>query len=291
MKNKRSRISFFNSNITSIISVALVLLLLGVVAILTLGARNLTNQIKENIGFVVVVNSSASAQEIEEFAKTLESETYLSELTYTSKEEALEIWERETGENLIEIFGVNPLNAEFSVKMKAEYAQVDSIDAIVSTLGYDNKMVESIHVQRDLVESIDSNISKAVMLLSVIAALLIIISVALINNTVILGVYSKRFLIHTMKLVGATPGFIRKPFIKSNILNGFIAAIFAILLLSAALFYAYELDPVVSQVIDLTTIGIVFAGIFVVGFLICSTAAFFAASKYIRLEQDDLYKR
>ncbi|MFI3240379.1 MAG: permease-like cell division protein FtsX [Bacteroidales bacterium] len=291
MKNKRSRISFFKSNITPIISVALVLLLLGVVALLALGTRTLTNQIKENVGFVVVVNSEVTADEISKFAKKLEGEHYLSELTYTSKEEALKIWERETGENLIDIFGVNPLNAEFSIKMKAEYAQVDSIDAIVKVLGYNNKMVESIHVQRDLVESIDSNINKAVLLLSAIAVLLIIISIALINNTVILGVYSRRFLIHTMKLVGATPGFIRKPFIRSNILNGFIASILAVMILSGAIYYAYTLDSIVSQVLDLPTIGIVFGGIFVVGFMICSIAAYFAASKYIRLDQDELYKR
>ncbi len=291
MSDNRSKISFFNSNITSIISVSLVLLLLGVVALLGLGTRTLTNQIKENVGFVVVVNGAASASEVSQFAKSLESEKYLSELTYTSKEDALKIWEKETGENLIDIFGINPLNAEFSVKMKAEYAQVDSIDAIVSSLGYNNKVVESIHVQRDLVESIDSNINKVVMLLTAIAILLIIISIALINNTVILGVYSKRFLIHTMKLVGATPGFIRKPFIVNNILNGFIASIIAIAILSGAIFYAYGLDPIVSQVLEMTTVAVVFGGIFVVGFLICGVAAFFAANKYIKLQYDELYKR
>ncbi len=291
MKNKRSKISFFNSNITSIISVALVLLLLGVMALLAVGTHNLTNQIKENVGFVVVINDSATDAEIEAFAKRLQGEAYMSELNYVSKSDAMELWQRQTGENLIEIFGVNPLSAEFSVKVKADYAQVDSIDAIVSELGYGNKLVSDIHVQRELVESIDGNINKVVMLLSAISILLILISIALINNTVILGVYSKRFLIHTMKLVGAKPSFIRKPFIRTNILNGLIAAVIAAVILSVAIFYAYDLDPIVEQVLSLDIIGVIYGGLFVVGFLICSIAAFFAASKYIRLDYDDLYKR
>lgn len=292
MSNKiqKSKISFFNANFTSIISVALVLLLLGLVAFLGFGANRLTQHIRENIGFDVIVKETANEQQINKLKQLWNRAPYVSSVKYMSKEDGLKIWEEETGENLIEIFGVNPLSAEFEVRLKADYASMDSINKIVKVLKR-NDAIESIHVPEDVVNSIDNNIRKVVIILSVIACLLMIISLALINNTVRLTVYSKRFIIHTMKLVGAKPAFIRRPFIVSNIINGIIAALISIGILSACIYYVYQFDMEMYKILSMEIVLIVFGMILVLGILLCGIAAIFAANKYIRLNYDALFKR
>lgn len=289
-KNQKSKISFFNANFTSIISVALVLLLLGLVALLGLGTNRLTQQIKENVGFDVIIKETANDQQINQLKQLWNRAPYISSVKYISKDDGLRMWEKETGENLIEIFGVNPLSAEFELRLKADYASMDSINKIVRGLEQ-NDAIESIQVPKDVVNSIDNNIRKVVIILSIIACLLMIISFALINNTVRLTVYSKRFIIHTMKLVGAKPGFIRRPFIVSNIINGIIAALISIAILSGCVYYAYQFDAEMHTIISIEIVLMVFGLILVLGVLLCSVAALFAANKYIRLNYDALFKR
>ena len=289
-KNQKSKISFFNANFTSIISVALVLLLLGLVALLGLGTNRLTQQIKENVGFDVIIKETANDQQINQLKQLWNRAPYISSVKYISKDDGLRMWEKETGENLIEIFGVNPLSAEFELRLKADYASMDSINKIVKG-PEQNDAIESIQVPKDVVNSIDNNIRKVVIILSIIACLLMIISFALINNTVRLTVYSKRFIIHTMKLVGAKPGFIRRPFIVSNIINGIIAALISISILSGCVYYAYQFDAEMHTIISMEIVLMVFGLILVLGVLLCSVAALFAANKYIRLNYDALFKR
>lgn len=290
MEEKKSKISYFSANITPIISVSLVLLLLGVVGLLGIAANSLTNYVKENIGFDVVMNSNANPQEIDELKQVLTKASYVSSVKYISKEDALRSWEKETGENLMEMIGVNPLSAEFEVRVKAQYVSVDSLNVIEHSLkAY--KAIESIQMHKDVVDKINHNLQNIMLVLGVVLIMLIVISFVLINNTVRLAVYSRRFIIHTMKLVGATPGFIRRPFVLTNILNGVISSLVAITLLSGLLYYVVEVNRDYASLVDVTQIGIVYGGILVVGVLMCAIAATLATNRFIRLSYDDLFTK
>lgn len=289
-KEKKSKISYFQSNFTSTVSVSLVLLLVGIVAFLAIVANNFSTELKENIGFNVVVGDEASAEDIIELDKLFKTAPYASRTRFISKEEALKSWQEETGENLVELFGVNPLGAEFEVYVRSEYANIDSLTKIENKLGKIS-YIDEIVMHKDEVDAATKNISNIAIILLAVAAVLLFISFALINNTVRLTVYSRRFLIHTMKLVGAKPGFIRKPFIISNMINGAIAAMLAIVLLLAIYFSIQEIDNSLLAGIDWVNSLIVFSGLIGIGAMLCGIAAFFASSKYINLSYDELFKR
>ena len=286
--NKKSRISFFHSDTTTVMSVALVLLLLGIVAFLGLAAKQVTSNLKENIGFDVVVKESATEAEINQLKQMWNNAAYMSSVKYVSREDALKEWERETGEDLMEVLGVNPLSAEFEVKVKADYANVDSLNKIE----YQLKQVpgiESVQMHKDVVDTINNNIKNVALILIAVAVVLLIISVALINNTVRLTVYSRRFLIHTMKLVGAKPSFIRRPIVVSNAVNDIIASIIAMVILSGVLYYLIEFEAGWGSLISLVDVAVVYGMLLAVGAVICALAAMFAANRFIALDYDDLF--
>lgn len=289
-KEKKSKISYFQSNFTSTISVALVLLLLGIIAFLGILANTFSKELKENIGFSVVLQSETTPEQVAAMDKMWKASPYVSDVKFISKEAALQNWQAETGENLVELFGVNPLNAEYEVYVKAEYANLDSLQVIerqLKTITF----VDEIAMHKSEVDAANRNISNVALVLFVIAVLLMLISFVLINNTVRLTVYSRRFLIHTMKLVGAKPGFIRRPFVVSNMLNGLIAAFVSMLFLLGVYLFLQNIDEALVVSFSALEIVAVFAGLIVLGVLICGLAAFLAADKYIRLSYDDLFKR
>lgn len=289
-KEKKSKISYFQSNFTSTISVALVLLLLGIIAFLGILANTFSKELKENIGFSVVLQSETTPEQVAAMDKMWKASPYVSNVKFISKEAALQNWQAETGENLVELFGVNPLNAEYEVYVKAEYANLDSLQVIerqLKTITF----VDEIAMHKSEVDAANRNISNVALVLFVIAVLLMLISFVLINNTVRLTVYSRRFLIHTMKLVGAKPGFIRRPFVISNMLNGLIAAFVSMLFLLGVYLFLQNIDEALVVSFSALEIVAVFAGLIVLGVLICGLAAFLAADKYIRLSYDDLFKR
>lgn len=289
-KEKKSKISYFQSNFTSTISVALVLLLLGIIAFLGILANTFSKELKENIGFSVVLQSETTPEQVAAMDKMWKTSPYVSDVKFISKEAALQNWQAETGENLVELFGVNPLNAEYEVYVKAEYANLDSLQVIerqLKTITF----VDEIAMHKSEVDAANRNISNVALVLFVIAVLLMLISFVLINNTVRLTVYSRRFLIHTMKLVGAKPGFIRRPFVISNMLNGLIAAFVSMLFLLGVYLFLQNIDEALVVSFSALEIVAVFAGLIVLGVLICGLAAFLAADKYIRLSYDDLFKR
>lgn len=289
-KEKKSKISYFQSNFTSTVSVALVLLLIGIIAFLGILANTFSKELKENVGFNVVLRGDATPQQISDIDRYWESAAYVSRVKFISKEEALESWKNETGENLVELFGVNPLSAEYEVYVKSDYAPVDSLSKIEKSLSA-IPGIEEVAMHKAEADEANRNISNIAIILLGVAILLMLISFALINNTVRLTVYSRRFLIHTMKLVGAKPGFIRRPFVVSNMFNGLIASLVAIALLIGLYFSLANLDYSLTGSFDLIAALVVFAGLIAIGVLICGIAAFFAANKYIRLNYDDLFKR
>lgn len=287
---KKSKISYINTNITSIISVALVLLLLGMGAMLGLFARSAAERVRANIGFDVSMSDTASDSQVLAMKRLLSAAPYTASVRYVSKEEALMYWQQETGEDLMKVLGFNPLTAEFEVHVRPQYAEVDSLGAIEAAL-LRIPGVDVVQVHRDRVEAISRNISNVVAVLGVVALALLAISFALINNTVRLTVYSRRFLIYTMKLVGATPGFIRRPIVISNIINGVIAALVATLALSVGLFYIDKAEGGWSALVTPVEVWCVYGGLMVAGAVLCGIGALLASNKYLRLDYDELFKR
>ena len=287
---KKSKISYINTNITSIISVALVLLLLGMGAMLGLFARSAAERVRANIGFDVSMSDTASDSQVLAMKRLLSAAPYTASVRYASKEEALMYWQQETGEDLMKVLGFNPLTAEFEVHVRPQYAEVDSLGAIEAAL-LRIPGVDVVQVHRDRVEAISRNISNVVAVLGVVALALLAISFALINNTVRLTVYSRRFLIYTMKLVGATPGFIRRPIVISNIINGVIAALVATLALSVGLFYIDKAEGGWSALVTPVEVWCVYGGLMVAGAVLCGIGALLASNKYLRLDYDELFKR
>ena len=289
-EEKKSEISFFNANFTSIISVALVLVLFGMVAFFVIVGNNLSNQVRESIGFTVIVKEDASEAQINQLKQMWNRAEYVSSVKYMSREDALGDWERETGENLIELLGVNPLNAEFDIKVKSDYASTVSLTKIANEVKT-NPAVESVEIEREIIDAVNHNINNISIVLTLVAAVLMVISFALINNTIHLSVYSKRFLIHTMKLVGAKWSFIRRPFVVSNMLNGLISGILAVLLLGVAVYYTSTVVELTEELLPTAQMMLVFAGIIAAGVLMCGLAALISTNKYLRLDYDALFKR
>lgn len=285
-KEKKSKISYFQSNFTSTVSVALVLLLIGIIAFLGILANMLSVEMRQNVGFNVVLAGDATEGQIENLDNMWKASPYVSKVSFISKEEALESWQEDTGENLVELFGVNPLNAEFQIYVTSDYASVDSLSKIEKELK-SIPCIEEVAMHKTETEEANRNINNMVFVLSIVAAVLLLISFVLINNTVRLTVYSRRFIIHTMKLVGAKPGFIRRPFVVSHMLNGLIASIVAMAALTA-IYFGLPAFTVVFPVVEVLA---VYGSLAVLGTLICGISAFFAANKYIRLNYDDLFKR
>ncbi|MGN0213566.1 MAG: cell division protein FtsX [Muribaculaceae bacterium] len=289
IKSKR-RFSAIQQNATSVMSVAMVLFLLGLVAFLGVFSHRLTSDLKENIGFDVVVSQQASEGEVNSLKQLFTTAPFVRSVRFVSRDEALKEWERETGEDLMEVVGVNPLSAEFEVRVKAQYVCADSLNKIEYKL---KQMpgVEHIDMHKDVVDKINTNLSRLAMVVLVVAGLLLLISVALINNTVRLTVYSRRFLIHTMKLVGAKPSFIRRPIVLSNMVCGIVAAFIASALLAAALYYLVEFESGWSELVCMFDVAVVLCSLFIAGALLCSIAAAFAANRFIGLDYDDLFTK
>lgn len=280
--------SFFNARITSIISIALVLFVLGIVAFMSILASGISRYVKENIGFSIVLNEEVKSADIQRLITRVERSPYTRDVRFISKEEALNVLIDDLGENPEEFLGFNPLQPSIEIKLKAEYAHPDSVEHIEKALkSYSG--VRDVSYQKDLMQLVDDNVKRIGTLLLGLAVVLMVISFALISNTVRLAAYSKRFLIHTMKLVGATPGFIRRPFIVDSIVNGIIASIVAIVLLTAGVYYlANEIDNF-TVIMNLPALLSVYLIVFVLGILLTAVSAYFAVNRYIRMKQDALY--
>ena len=292
MATTKKKISYFSANVTAVISVALVLLLLGIVAVIGVGANGLSEKIKENIGFDISMKEDATEHQIAALRRDIAAAPFTARMKYVSKEDALEVWREETGEDLMAVLGFNPLTAEIEVHVRSNYSDVASIDRIAAGLKQKYTAIESVTTHRENIEAINRTLTQTAFVLGVAAAAMLIISLALINNTVRMTIYSKRFLIHTMKLVGATPGFIRRPIVVSCMINGIIAAFVAVGLLSALLYYL-GLDSLageaVREAVPIEAVGATAAAMVVLGALLCCATAFFAANKYIRLDYDRLF--
>ena len=236
-ENKKvSSVSFFNSRLTSVISISLVLFLLGLILLIGMLGNKLSVYVKENLSFSIVLKDNQKETEIKKMQKSLDALPFIKSTEYISKEQAAKELEEELGENPETFLGFNPLQASIEVKLHSEYANPDSLQVIEKKIRNYTSVSELLY-RKDMMEMVHNNMKRLGLILLTLAAVLMIISFVLISNTIRLLIYSKRFLIHTMKLVGATSGFIRRPFVKYNIVSGIFASILAILMLTGALYY------------------------------------------------------
>ena len=281
--------SFFDMQfITSSISTMLVLLLLGMVVFFVLSANNLSKYVRENISFSVLVSDDMKEADAIKFQKKLNAEPFVKETYYISKEQALKEQTEAMGTDPAEFLGYNPFTASIEIKLNADYANSDSIAWIEEKI-MANKKVMEINYPQDLLDAVNSNIRRISFLLLGLAALLTLISFALINNTIRLTIYSKRFLIHTMKLVGASWGFIRGPFLRKNVWSGILAAIVADSILMGTAYWAVTYEQELLQVITPEVMLIVCASVLAFGIVITWLCAYFSMNKYLRMKANSLY--
>jgi cell division transport system permease protein len=291
MKNKRniSPVTFFNSRVTATISISLVLSLLGLIILLSLYATNLSAYVKESLSFTIILSDDMQESQVHRLLTKLEAAAFTKSAEYISKADAAKQLEADLGQNPEEFLGFNPLPAIIVVHLNSSYANPDSLFVLESQIKAYSTNIKEIEYRKELMKLVNDNLKSVGVILLGLAAFLFIISFALINNTIRLTVYSKRFLIHTMKLVGATSGFIRKPFIRIQIFSGIIAAFIAIGLLAGLLYYVTKDFGNMAELIGLNTLYIVSGSILVLGILISMTATYFAVNKYIRMDGDDLF--
>jgi len=277
-----------SSYLTSIISITLVLFMLGVLGLLILNAQRLSEYVKENIGFSIILKENVKEVDVILLQKTLDAAEYVKSTKYITKEQAAKELQEELGENFIDFLGYNPLLASIEVHLYADYANPDSIKIIEEDF-QQYEQIKEVFYQKSLVSLVNENIRKISFIILIFSGLLFLIAIALINNTIRLSVYSKRFIINTMQLVGATRGFIRRPFLFRSVWQGIVAALLAIGLLSGVLYIAQKEFKEVINFQDVEIIGILFLGVLAIGIIINWISTFFAVSKYLRMNVDKLY--
>lgn len=288
MSNTAAKRKLRSSYATTIISISLVLFLLGIIGFLLLNANRLSVFVKENLGFTVLINDDSREAEIMRLQKILNAAPYVRVAEYINKEQAADILKEELGEEFIDFLGYNPLLASIEVKLSAEWANPDSM-ALIEKQVMSFPEVKEVYYQRNLLEAINDNVKKISLILGMFSLLLLVIAIALINNTIRLSVYSKRFLIRTMQLVGATRNFIRKPFLFRSLMHGLGGATIAIILLSAVIYgLSNELNGVIGFS-NVYIISILFAFVILIGLVLTLFSTFFAVNKYLRLKTDELY--
>lgn len=289
VQEKHTRRKLRNSSASTVISISLVIFMLGIFGLVLINTQRLTNYVKENIGFTVMLNEDVKEIDVLQLQKTLDASEWVKSTQYVSREEAASILQQDLGEDFISFLGFNPLSSSIDINLNATHTTSDQISSIERELK-EHALIKDIVFQKDLVEAINQNVQKISLLLFGFCALLFIIAIALINNTIRLSVYSKRFLIRTMKLVGATHGFIRKPFLYNGLTQGMFGALISILLLMIALFGVQKEMPELLVLQDLPTVGVIMGTMFIIGILMSLLATNMAVGKYLRMNEDDLYR-
>lgn len=280
----RLRSSYF----TVIVSISLVLFMLGLLGFVLLNANKLSNHVKENLGFSIIIKDGVKEVDIIKLQKSLDAARYTKITTYIDKEQAAEELQKELGEDFISFLGYNPLLPSLDVRLKANYANADSLKWIKNELAQNTKIKE-INYQESLISAVNKNIRKISLVILGFSGLLLIISIALINNSIRLAIYSKRFIIKTMQLVGATSGFIRTPFILRSIINGVYGAIISTILLVGVVYYSQQAIPELFEIQDLELMLSMIGLVFLFGILITWISTSLAVRRYLRLRADKLY--
>ena len=275
--------------VTLCISTAMVLVLLGLVVFSVLTSRNLSQWVKENLTVTVMLKDEVSVNEAKLLCRDLYHRPYSRNIDYISRDQALKEQTEAMGSDPSEFLGTNPFSATLELQMKSDYANRDSLKWIAAELKK-NPKVADVAYQVDLMDSVNRNLTKVNIVLLVIAMLLTFVSFSLISNTVRLSVYSRRFLIHTMKLVGASWGFIRRPFMKQGLLVGVLAAILALAVLGGCVYGLYYYEPKMLTIITWEVLAITGVAVLLFGIIITSVCSYISVNKFLRMTPGELYK-
>ena len=287
-KNKTLNRSILSSSTSVVISLSLVLFVVGLLGLVLINAQKLSDYVKENIGFTIMLKDGMNEIETLKFQKILDASDFTKSTSFTTKEQATADLKTDLGEDFVEFLGYSPLLASIDVKLNAEYGNTDSLQIITNELS-ENANVFEVYYQKDLIDKLNSNVNRLSFFLLIFCVLLFFIAFALINNTIRLSVYSKRFLIRTMRLVGATNSFIQKPFLSKGIYQGIYSSLFAIFMLIGAIQLVQGDTANMLNIDDLKIIGIVFLLILASGLFISIFSTFFAVRKFIKLNENELY--
>jgi cell division transport system permease protein len=277
-----------SSYFSVVISISLVLFLLGLLGLLVLNTKKVADHFKEQIALTIYLKDTAKEVEIEQLKKSLALAEYTKTSTFISKEEAAEEHSKEIGEDFMEFLGYNPLQNSIDVYMKADYVSPEQIDTIATDLGSKN-FVDEVVYDKPLISLLNDNVKKITFWVLVVSGIFTFIAVLLINSSIRLAVYSKRFIIKTMQMVGATKSFIRSPFIWQSVKLGFIGAILALIGMAIVLYYLNNSFPELELLSDVGILAGLFFGIFFMGILISWLSTFFATSRFLNLKTDELY--
>ena len=282
---KRKLISSYFS---VVISIALVLFLLGCLGLLVLNAKKIADHFKEQVVMTIYLNDTAKEVEVNQLEKSLAMAEYTKSTHYVSKEEAAESMKAETGEDFMDFVGYNPLQNSIDVHLKADFVTTETLTSITDDLA-GKKFIEEIRYDNDLVELMNDNVKKITFWVLVISVIFTLIAVLLINSSIRLAVYSKRFIIKTMQMVGATKSFIRRPFIFKSVQLGIVGAIVALIGMAIVLFYLNQTFPELELLKTPLLLISLFIGIFLLGIFITWISTFIATQRFLNLKTDQLY--
>jgi cell division transport system permease protein len=277
-----------SSYLSAVVSISLVLFLLGSSGILLINAHRLSVYFKENITLTIILDESTGEADAEWVRKHLDAAPYIRETKFVSKEQAAEEMKALLGSDFMEVFDFNPLPLAVEAKLTAEYAVIDSIAKIEGSLSA-MPHVREVNYQRSLIELVNHNIQKVSLVMLVFIILMLFIALVLINNTIRLSVYARRFTINTMRLVGATRWFIIRPFLLRSLLQGIFAGVIAILLLTGVLYVVQNEFGEITGFIDDVQLLLLFLSVIVAGMFISFVSTFFAANKFVRIDAAKLY--
>ena len=286
--NKSLKRKIISSSTSVVVSLSLVLFVIGLVALILINAQRLSDYVKENIGFTVMIQDNAPEIEIIKLQKEIEISDFTKSTLFVTKEEATKELKKELGEDFVKFLGYSPLLSSIDIKLNAAYANNDSLKKISTELTAKPAVFDA-YYQKDLVRKLNSNVKQLSLFLLIFCILLFFIAFVLINNTIRLSVYSKRFLIKTMKLVGSTDKFIQKPFLIKGIYQGFYSSIFAVFMLIGVIHLAQGNLTNMLSLEDLKIIGLVFIFVFISGLALSLFSTFFAVKKYIHLNEKDMF--
>lgn len=275
--------------VTLCISTAMVLVLLGLVVFSVQTSRNLSQWVKENLTVTVMLSDDVSVNGAKLLCRDLYHRPYSRNIDYISKEQALKEQSEAMGSDPSEFLGVNPFPATLELQLHSDYANRDSLKWIAREL-QKNPKITDVAYQVDLMDSVNRNLTKVNLVLLALAVLLTFVSFSLINNTVRLSVYSRRFIIHTMKLVGASWGFIRKPFMKQALFVGVIAALIAIAVLGGCVYALYYYEPNIISIITWRELTITAVAVLLFGIIITAACSYISVNKFLRMSAGELYK-
>ena len=286
--NRMMRRRLMNAYLSSVISISLVLLLVGVASMLLVNAKGVSDYFKENMQISVMMKQDVSEEDALEFKEDLDGQEFIKMTEFISKEQGQQEMARMLGDDFLDVFEVSPIPASIDVTLEADYVSSDSLEVVRAEIA-ESPLVEEVVYQRSLVDALNANLSRISLILSIFIALLLFISFVLINNTVRLSVYARRFTIHTMKLVGATRSFIRAPFLVQSVFQGLFASFLAIIVLLGLMFLMRSEFAQLFEIFRMELLLLVMGIVVAAGLAICLISTYFVVNKLISLRKDELY--